>query len=306
MATQELSLCTTTILLKKGNEQVSQGTGFFFLLKSEKGNTIYLITNVHVLTGHSPGIDKPPIGDKITFQIRRSLENTQDVKIVTRDLYTTKGQPCWWVSKTTPEADLAVMALPAHLISDTRQMCIDSSLDTTSLSIQPSSPINLIGYPYGYHDTHNNLPIWKTGSIASEPELNFNGLPLIVVDVSAYPGMSGAPVFSVAHGSYVSKNGDTVIGSATRFLGVYASMQMFNERKYLEEYANSENKYGITSSQSLQLGHVWKSSIIKEIISSIDVDQWMDQVGQYMTDVVTQNIAKPIHSSYAPRWTPMT
>ena len=68
MAAEHLSLITTPVLLFKGDEFVSQGTGFFYLLSDKKnGDVVFLITNYHVLTGYPPEEKKTPKGDNIKF-----------------------------------------------------------------------------------------------------------------------------------------------------------------------------------------------------------------------------------------------
>ena len=75
----------------------------------------------------------------------------------------------------------------------------------TDLKIRPTSGATLLGYPYGFYDKKHLLPIWKTGHIASEPDVDFEGEPTFLVDVSAFPGMSGSPVLAAGSGVYESE-----------------------------------------------------------------------------------------------------
>jgi V8-like Glu-specific endopeptidase len=86
------------------------------------------------------------------------------------------------------------------------------------MKIRAGGLVTLIGYPYDYYDKKNSLPVWKTGHIASEPAVDFEGNPLFVVDVSAFPGMSGAPVFAIADGTYEHEDGMIHAGSVRRLL----------------------------------------------------------------------------------------
>jgi hypothetical protein len=124
----------------------------------------------------------------------------------------------------------------------------------------------MIGYPHGYHDNKNHMPIWKTGSIVSEPDLDFNGKKLLVVDISAFPGMSGSPAFYVTHNGYLTKSGDMMMdmGMKMHFLGVYASMPMINSDLFLEQ-VDQRDAYKVSHSESLQLGNVWKASLLEDI-----------------------------------------
>ena len=146
------------------------------------------------------------------------------------------------------------------------------------LAIEETGSNTLTGYPYGYFDHKNWLPIWKTGTIASEPSYDFEGKPLMLVDISAFPGMSGSPAFAVANGAYQTVDGPTTVGQVRMFLGIYASMQMVREAKYLEEFAQKDSEIGIKISSSLELGHIWKSDLIVNMINKIDIEKYENEI----------------------------
>ena len=266
MPIDSLSLQTTPIILYKNSMAISQGTGFFFGYQDEKVKCVFLVTNYHVLTGHSPTEKQEPLGDVITFQIHSSGDDPSQTKVYSRHLYT-NGCPNWFVNHKCPEADLAILALPGNSFDGIpRAFCSSKEYIDANLRIRPSSPITLIGYPYGYYDTKNNLPVWKTGNIASEPQVNFEGNPLLLVDVAAFPGMSGSPVYGISYGMYEREDGAVSPGGIRKLIGIYASMQMRNEKIYLEQMANYNSAFGITNRESLQIGHVWKASLIYETV----------------------------------------
>lgn len=62
------------------------------------------------------------------------------------------------------------------------------------------------------------------------------------------------------------------------FLGIYASMQMITEAKYLEELAQKDSEKGIKISSSLELGHIWKSELIVSMIKKIDVKRYEEEI----------------------------
>jgi hypothetical protein len=51
------------------------------------------------------------------------------------------------------------------------------------------------GYPAGYYDHYNLLPIARRGITASPPHLDYDGRPEFLVDAAVYYGCSGSPVF---------------------------------------------------------------------------------------------------------------
>lgn len=62
--------------------------------------------------------------------------------------------------------------------------------------------ILFIGYPSGFYDKKNFLPVMRSGTIASIPAVDFNGEPRILLDAQVFPGSSGSPVFASLNGRY--------------------------------------------------------------------------------------------------------
>ena len=283
MDVEHISLITTKVILLKGDTAISEGTGFYFALQdsTKSGSILFLVTNYHVLTGSAPREKKPPIGDNIVFYFHKDDKNTGDLKTIRFPLFTKRNDPIWISSKSFPEADVAIIPLLPAIYQDCKPYCITEDWTKAPIKLRPTSTVTLVGYPYGYSDTVNALPIWKTGNIASEPKVDFDGKPLFVVDVSAFPGMSGSPAFAVAYGMYEMEQGGTSVGGVQKFLGIYASMQVLEEKKYLEELGTGQ-KPGIVVSESLQLGHVWKAQLIVDMVKAIDVPRYENEILKYL------------------------
>ncbi len=278
MAIEHLSMITTPVILLKGDKVVSQGTGFYYGQKDSSQDVIlFLVTNYHVLTGYSPEETNPPKGDNIIFYFHKDVKNPGDVKQIRFPLFTKNGKPIWLKSKEFPHADIAIIPLDASLYNDVVVSAISEDWAKGDIKVRPTSTITLIGYPHGYYDKKNWLPVWKTGSIASEPDVDFEGKPLFLVDISAFPGMSGSPAFAIAYGAYETIAGPTTVGHVQKFLGIYASNQVVTEEMYLEEII-SESKTGLVVSKSLELAHIWKASLIMKIIKEIDVKKYESEI----------------------------
>jgi hypothetical protein len=269
-----LSLVTTLVNLRNGGQSVSIGTGFFY--KSGKGDksVIFLATNYHVITGIGPTekATRNVLGDELVIQLR---DKDGKAYYETIPLFINNYQN-WLEHPTDEEADVVLIPLPVKLLERADFAYIGNDTTINNILLSPSSPVVMIGYPHGYRDSVNNLPIWKTGSLASEPEYDFDGKRVIVVDISAFPGMSGSPAFYVSHNGYSTKTGDIIMGGgmAIHFLGVYASMQMLNNDLYLEQVQN-QSAYKVSHSESLQLGHVWKAELLNEIAATFDPDVFL-------------------------------
>lgn len=278
MPIDHLSLSTTPVNLFKGGELVSQGTGFYYGEKVEDGQVLFLVTNYHVLTGSAPTEKKAPIGDNISFQFHESTEETGKVKNIRLPLFTKTGKPLWIASTSFPEADLAVIPVVSDAYKDCTVSGISADWAKSQMLLRPTTNVTLVGYPYGFFDTANALPIWKTGTIASEPTVDFEKKPLLLIDVAAFPGMSGSPVFAIASGIYELADGSAVTpGSVREFLGVYASMQMVGKDKFLEQLTHGA-QYGIRDMESLQIGHVWKAKLVLETIKSVSIRRWEGEI----------------------------
>jgi len=279
MEVDYFSLSTTRILLYKGDELVSQGTGFFYLHQASNRQIVYLVTNYHVLTGSSPTQNKPPIGDKIAFQFHLSEVETGKTRTVSFPLFTKSGKPVWVTSSSYPEADLAVMPIVASLYQGCKINCVSAEWAAGDIKVRPTTTVALVGYPYDFYDEKNALPIWKTGSVASEPEVDFQGKPCFLIDVSAFRGMSGSPVFAISpDGVYEDKEGSIKMGKNLKtFLGIYASMVERRKEKYLEEIVHDVRE-GIVDYESLELGQVWKANLILETVKSINVENYQQVI----------------------------
>jgi hypothetical protein len=249
------SLMTTPVYLLDGTKQVSQGTGFFFGIKNLNGviDTVFLVTNYHVVTGHSPGSTLPRQGDRVVFYLHKDQNEPSDVKQVVLPLYSTAGAPLWEQSTEHLDADVVLLPLPKAAFEGIAMFVFIDDHTRTDIRIRPTSGATLVGYPYGFSDTTNRLPVWKTGHVASEPQVDFQGKPAFLVDVSAFPGMSGSPVLAVANGVYEDEREVMRSGRVVRLLGVFSAMPVMRSQ---------------TPGQgdiSLQLGYVWKASLIADL-----------------------------------------
>lgn len=112
-----------------------------------------------------------------------------------------------------------------------------------------SDDIFVLGYPKGITD-YTNQPVWKRATVASSPQLGWNGQPKFLIDCASREGMSGAPAIYFNRKGSVHVENKTFItsGPATILHEIYVG------------------RLGITSEFEAQLGTVWKRSVIDEII----------------------------------------
>jgi hypothetical protein len=275
MPLDHLSLCTTLVVLRQDRQPLHSGTAFFYeipLASPAESCMLCLVTACHVLTTHVPGSSEPNRGNFIDFWIHTSADKPELQRQCTLPLYTRNGQPTWLQSSTCGQADIAVLPIPAGFWRDLQGVkCLGPEWIESGLRPSIAATVAVVGYPYGLEDEVNGLPVWKTGTIASEPYVDFQGQPMFLVDVAGFKGMSGAPVVALPGGLCESEStrGARGLGRTWRLLGVYTAREEHDIDMPLRIVSQSAVP-GVQYPESLQLGHVWKVSLVQEIVSTLD------------------------------------
>jgi hypothetical protein len=266
------SLMTTPVLLFDGPRQLSQGTGFFFASTSSDGvpETVFLVTNYHVVTGVAPLSAEPRRGDRIRFVVHEDRQDLTRVRVLDLPLYDERGDPTWVSSAAYPGADIVLVPIPAKAYAGISLLVFTEAHTQGDIRIRTTSGATLLGYPFGFYDQKHFLPIWKTGHVASEPTVDFEGRPVFLVDVSAFPGMSGSPVLAVANGIYETENGTMRSGRIWKLLGVFSAMPVVRERRPVEDDMATGQTTRLVETP-LQLGYVWKAGLIADLARSYRV-----------------------------------
>jgi len=280
-ALDPMSLMTTPALLIAGTRQVSQGTGFLFATTKANGEVdmVFLVTNYHVVTGHEPMSQVRASGDRLQFYLHASREDPSNYFPVNIPLYTKTGEPIWIQSPQFPEADVVMVPIVPSLYDGRGQLFVFSESHTLiDMRMKPASQASLLGYPYGFFDTRNFLPVWKTGHLATEPSVDFQGQPVFLVDVSAFPGMSGAPVVGVSNGVYESESGAMMTGTPRKLLGIFSAMRMVKPKAPGDLSGTPADAGSPSPGDSLQLGYVWKAQLITDIARTFNKEDWLERI----------------------------
>lgn len=211
----------------------------------------YLITNWHVLSGRNPETNNPlnPSGylpDQINILHHSKVLGTWVVR--TEALLEPNGSRRWIEHKQGSKIDVA--ALPLTVLDNQVQIYpFDLALAETDMLAVVAMPVSIIGFPLGLAGP-GFFPIWKTGHIASDTDLDYAGLPCFLIDATTRGGMSGSPVLLRLTGGFETKSGGFVLaggGIYTKFLGLYS---------------------GRLHDQS-EIGRVWRPQVITETLSQI-------------------------------------
>ena len=100
--------------------------------------------------------------------------------------------------------DLACVDVSELTHTEAYVSCLDDSyltpVDYEKVAL--GSDVLFVGFPNDRYDVVNNLPLVRKGTLASMPNLDFNGSGEIVIDAQVFPGSSGSPVFIEWDGTY--------------------------------------------------------------------------------------------------------
>ena len=130
-----------------------------------------------------------------------------------------------------------------------------NKLPRTPLSVQIGMDVFVLGYPFG--SAPPSFPVWKRGSIASEPELVRLGEKYYLVDTASRPGMSGGPVVLRTYGAHLTESGPSMTTEpATKFLGIYSGRLHTKdpEDAQLGEFGRNRSVSEIVEANTFDLG----------------------------------------------------
>ncbi|KAF0115642.1 MAG: hypothetical protein FD150_929 [Rhodobacteraceae bacterium] len=236
----------------------STSSGFLW----RHGGSVYVVTNWHCLSGlHAETLrplgsfcqnrvlvegkfEKADSGDPqrgflIEFKFEVTIEDAE-------------GQRLWIEHPNGNQVDIATFRLPIAEDGGYKFCCINEISYETRWRPEVGSDAFIVGFPEGVSSAHGT-PIWKRASIASEPDLQYNGTPVILVDTIGNQGLSGSPVGAVGSGLFAPNSHaklDTLIGSWKTLLGIYAGRL---------------GDKGVHS----QLGRVWRVDVVHELFQNL-------------------------------------
>lgn len=240
-------LSVTSLYLKvyaNGN-QLSTATGFVVEHRSRS----FLVTNWHVLSGRHPETGNPlsptagiPDEVRIAHTQKRSLGSWQ---FVPERLLNEDGSPRWIEHRVGREIDVACLEL-RNIKEDIRLYPFDMSLADVDLLLYPAMTVCVIGFPFGLRP-NAFFAVWKTGHIATDPDLPYKGHPAFLIDATTREGMSGSPVVARTSGSHMTSKGYAISGGVTtKFLGIYSSRIR----------------------DDAEIGCVWRPILIREVLAN--------------------------------------
>ena len=225
-------------------------TGTAFVVQAASGP--YLITNRHNVTGRNQETGQPLSSTGGVPNEIVVIHNRQDRlgEWIGRPepLYDGDDTPRWREHPALgAKADF--VALPLSNLDDVALYPYDTANTGPPMYVGPADSVSVIGFPFGI-TAGGAFGVWATGFMASEPEIDFGELPVILIDCRSRQGQSGSPVIAYRSGGGVAMaDGSTGMfaGAVWKFIGIYSGR------------INAES----------DLGLVWKASAINELVTTL-------------------------------------
>jgi hypothetical protein len=240
-----LSIVPLYIQIKSQDEILSTATSFIV----KHNNLPYLITNWHVVSGLDAVDGKRILSDTGLLPTAiiifcHSINRLGTWVSIEVELYDGLSHPLWLQHPFGRLVDVVAIPMNPTVLDSVAIYPIAPEYFEADIRCYPGMDVNIIGFPYG-KVVEGRVPIWKTGHLASDPDLNYHNLPCLLVDITGREGMSGSPVIVSRQVGYVDNSGIYHADSGiVRFLGIYSgSIKMDSE-----------------------IGMVWKASVLDEII----------------------------------------
>ena len=185
---ESLLLTTARVGTFFGTQALTGSTGFFF----RRDERLYLVTNRHVL------IDRPSghLPDRIEIEVHTDADNLTHASVLSVLLYR-DGRAIWHQARDSAgDIDVAAVeldpaALPATVLL---RAFTPAHLQHRLQEVKVGTPLLVVGFPLGFHDTLHHLPVVRQAVIASSFGLRFQGQGYFLTDARTHRGTSGAPV----------------------------------------------------------------------------------------------------------------
>ncbi len=242
--TEPVLFTATRITTFDGTRPLTNASGFFF----ERERRLYVVTSRHVL------IDKPSkhFPDRVEIELHINATNLTRTVGFSMLLYR-DGKSVWHQgTDLVGEVDVAVIevdraALPPSCVL---RAFTPASLQPAQEPIELGSPLLILGFPLGFHDTLHHLPVARQAALASAYGIRFQGQGYFLTDARTHRGTSGAPVLmrAPAHAA----PGD---GLPWRLLGVHSSQIDMGNREEVDA--------------SLELNCAWYTDILMTLTAPV-------------------------------------
>jgi len=185
---ESLLLAATRVLTFTQEQPLTNASGFFF----EREGRVFLVTSRHVL------MDEPSkhFPDRIEIELHIEADNMAKSTALSIPLYS-EGKAIWRQGlDVAGDVDVAAIEIERAALPKTtvHRAFTPSHLLGSFDQIEVGTPLLMVGFPLGFHDTLHHMPVVRHAVVASSFGLRFQGHGYFLTDARTHRGTSGAPV----------------------------------------------------------------------------------------------------------------
>ena len=183
-----LLLAATRVHTFSQDAMVTSASGFFF----SREERLFFVTSRHVLidepSGHYP--------DRIEIELHIDPANLGASTWFSVPLYVDRRAVWRQGCDAGGAIDVAAVELQESALPDTMayRTFTPAHLADLDEAVEIGSPLLVVGYPLGFHDSLHHLPVVRHAVVASSFGLRFQGKGQFLTDARTHRGTSGAPV----------------------------------------------------------------------------------------------------------------
>lgn len=185
---EPLLLTATRVVTFDGDRPLTNASGFFF----ERDGRLFLATSRHVMfdepTRHRP--------DRVQIELHTDQGNLAQSTLFSIPLYR-DGAHLWRQgSDRAGEVDVAVIEIHREALPETAlyRAFTPHHLHGGLDRVQVGTPLLIVGFPLGFHDTLHHMPVVRHAVNASSFGLRFKGQGYFLTEARTHRGTSGASV----------------------------------------------------------------------------------------------------------------
>lgn len=263
-------------MMRKGRK-IGTGTGFIY--EPEGIGRKFLVTNYHVISARNP---KEP-----QFLLPEFSDSPDEIQfsILTRPAYQPRtggfslieNKEFAWFEHKDRAKGVDIVAVPIEFPDDAIVVSHQQLGLVDDINFEVGSDLFIIGFPFGY-GAGDFFPIWKRGTVASEPQFEPEGLPRFYIDSFTKPGMSGSPVIASETRNLVRLAGESKTAferyekgeaSAIEALAGLDVSQLAKSipTKCFQLVGIYSGRITVNGDQDPNVGIVWQKRLIDELFS---------------------------------------
>lgn len=185
---EPLLLAATRVSTFNLEKPLTNASGFFFA----RDERLFLVTSRHVV------IDEPTehFPSHLQIELHTAEDNLAQSTSLSVPLYE-DGKSLWRQgTDSAGEIDIALVEIDRSALPDSTVYFAFTPEHLADLDkgIEIGSPLLVVGFPLGFHDTLHHMPVARRASLASAFGLRFKGEGYFLTDARTHRGSSGAPV----------------------------------------------------------------------------------------------------------------